>query len=188
MNPSNYMVEQSNIGYDYQYQEGGIKCKNYELCENILSLGWLEWSANYICLSCDKFGFNELEFKECNDECIVCNETGNKQVKFPTNCGHSFCVSCSKNILFCDETRYHLSPVPFGCPSCPNGCINPIKGKQCYCEEYDEIIDLWEVEYPEKYEEYYDAEYLSIELSETKSGSVFGSMKCPLCRKKYEYV
>jgi hypothetical protein len=178
--------EQSNIGYDCQYPEGGIKCKNYELCEHILSPDWWEWYANYICPSCDMFGFKELEFKEYNEECIVCNETGNKHVKFPANCGHSFCVSCSKNILFWDETRYHLSRVPFGCPSCPNGCMNPIKGKQCYCEEYDEILDRWEVEYPEKYKQYNDAENLSVELSETTSGSVFDSKKCPLCRKKYD--
>ena len=33
-----------------------------------------------------------------------------------------------------------------------------------------------------------EAEDLSIELSETISGSVFGSQKCPLCRKKYKRV
>ena len=192
MNPSNYMdyrdlqYEQSNIEYDYQYPEGGIKCKNYDLCENILPLDWWKNKATYLCISCDIFGWKELEFKECIEECVVCNETGNKQVKFPANCGHSFCVSCSKNILFWDETRYHLSQVPFGCPPCPNGCINPIKGKQCYCEDYDEILDQWKEEYPDKYKEYNDAENLSIELSETISGSVFGSRICPLCRKKYK--
>ena len=33
--------------------------------------------------------------------------------------------------------------------------------------------------------EYNDAENLSVELSETTAGSVFGSRKCPLCRVKY---
>ena len=30
--------EKNNIGFDYQYTEedgGGIKCKNYELCESV---------------------------------------------------------------------------------------------------------------------------------------------------------
>ena len=191
MNPSNYMeyrdlqYEQANIGYDCQYPEGGIKCKNYELCEHILSPDWWEYMATYICPSCDMFGWKELEFKESDEECVVCNETENIQVKFPANCGHWFCVSCSRNILFWDETRYHLSPVPFGCPPCPNECINPIKGKQCYCEDYDEILERWEQENPQQYKEYNDSENLSIELSENTAGSVFGSNKCPLCRIKY---
>ena len=194
MNPSNYMeyrdlqYEQTNVGYDYQYPEGGIKCKNYELCESILPNWWFECKATYLCTNCVMFGWNELEFKESDEECVVCNETGNKQLKFPTNCGHWFCTSCSKNILFWDETRYHLSPVPFGCPPCPNDCINPIKGKQCYCEDYDEILDDWKEEYPDTYKEYNDAENLSIELSETTAGSVFNSKKCPLCRETYERV
>jgi hypothetical protein len=178
--------EQSSIGYDWQYPQGGIKCKNYELCQHILPPDWFIWYGNYICLGCDMFGWKELEFKESEEECVVCNETDNKHVKFPTNCGHWVCVYCSRNILFWDETRYHLSPVPFGCPPCPNGCINPVKGKQCYCLYYDEILEQWEQEKPEQYKEYNDAENLSIELSETTTGSVFCSKKCPLCRKKYE--
>ena len=191
MNPSNYMeyrdlqYEQTNIGYDCQYPEGGIKCKNYELCEHILSPDWFSWNGNYICPSCDMFGWKELEFKENAEECVVCNETGNKQLKFPANCCHWFCVSCSRNILFWDETRYHFSPVPFGCPPCPNDCINHVKGKQCYCENYDEILERWEQENPQQYKEYNDAENLSVELSETTARSVFGSRKCPLCRVKY---
>jgi hypothetical protein len=190
MNTCNYMkhrdlqYEQSNVGYDCQYPEGGIKCKNYELCKAILPEWWFECKANYLCTTCDMFGWKELEFKKNDDECVVCNETGNKQIKFPANCGHWFCVSCSEKILFWDETLYHLSPVSFGCSPCPNGCINPIKGKQCYCEDYDEILERWEQENPRQYKEYNDAEYLSIELSETTIGSVFGSQKCPLCRKK----
>jgi hypothetical protein len=187
MNPSTYrdlQYEQSRIGYDCQYQEGGIKCKNYELCESILPDWWFDCKLTYLCTNCDMFGWNVLEFKE-SEECVVCNEM-NKHVKFPANCGHWFCVSCSRNILFQDETRYHLSRVPFGCPPCPNECINPVKGKQCYCENYDEIIQRWEQENPVQYKEYNDAEILSVELSETTTGSVFFSKKCPLCRKKYE--
>ena len=54
MNSSNYMeyrdlqYEQENIGYDDQYPEGGIKCKNYDLCEVILPSNWWEYKATYI--------------------------------------------------------------------------------------------------------------------------------------------
>ena len=172
--------EQTNIVCNWQYPEGGIKCKNFKLCGHVLPRDWLEYTSDYVCVSCDIFGWKELNFKE-SDECVICNEIGDI-VDFPANCGHSFCVTCSKHILFWDETRYHLSPVPFGCPPCP--CLNPIKGKQCYCEDYDEILERWEREHPRQYKEYNDAENLSIELSETTPGSVFGSRTCPLCRKK----
>ena len=186
--------EQLNTIYDEDYERNGIKCKNYDLCQHILPPTAYEDGTNYLCMHCGDwfkvcgFGWNELEFRESEEECVVCMETSNKQLKFPANCGHWFCISCSRNILFWDETLYHLSPIPYGCPSCPNGCINPEKGKQCYCEEYDEIQEGWKQEQPDKYKEWNDAENISIELSETISGSVFGSKKCPLCRKKYERV
>lgn len=183
--------EQLNTIYDEGHDRNDIKCKNYELCHHTLPPEHYEYHANYLCMTCGDwfkvggFGWNELEFRVGEEECVVCNEISNKQLKFPANCGHYFCISCSRNILFWDETRYHLSPIPYGCPPCPNGCVNPERGKQCYCEEYDEIKEEWELEQPDKYKEWDDAECLSIELSETISGSVFGSQKCPLCRKKY---
>ena len=190
--PRDLQYEQLNTIYDENYQENCIKCKNYELCQNTLPLDHYELYAQYLCPECDNsffsFGWNELEFRIGEEECIVCCNNVMKQLKFPANCGHWFCVSCSRNILFWDETRYHLSPIPYGCPSCPNGCINPEKGKQCYCEEYDEIQEKWKQEQPDKYKEWNNAENLSIKLSEMNSGSVFGSEKCPLCRKKYERV
>jgi hypothetical protein len=194
---SNYMenrdveYETSNTIYDECYERNGIKCKNYKLCQHILPPDHYEMLANYLCMSCGDwfkiggFGWNELEFRETEEECVVCKEINYTQVKFPSNCGHWFCISCSRNILFWDESKYHLSSVPYGCPPCPNGCNNPVKGKQCYCEEYDEIQNDWEQEHPDKYKEWNDAEHISIELSETEPGSVFGSKKCPLCRQKY---
>ena len=184
--------EKLNTIYDMMREEYGIKCKNYELCEQIVPLDHHKYHGNYFCMDCGDwfkiggFGWNELEFRVKKEECIVCNEICTTQLKFPTNCGHWFCVSCSRNILFWDETRYHLSPEPYGCPPCPNGCVNPVRGRQCYCEEYDDIKDKWEKEQPIKFNEWNDAENESIELSETDCGSVFGSRKCPLCRKKYE--
>jgi len=186
--------EQLNTIYDEAYERHGIKCKNYELCQHILPPTAYEGGTNYLCMTCGDwfkiggFGWNELEFRVGEEECVVCTETSNKQLNFPANCGHWFCVPCSRNILFWDEARYHLSPIPYGCPPCPNSCENPEKGKQCYCEEYDEIQNVWEQEQPDKYKEWNDAETKSIELSETIPGSVFGSKKCPLCRKKYERV
>ena len=197
MNKTNYMTyrdqqyEQTNTYYDESYKCNRIKCKNYELCETCCPLECFIYEGHYLCMACmpgcgTGFGWNELEFRDSNEECVICLENNKKQVKFPTNCGHWFCLSCSKNILFLDETRYHLSPVPFGCSSCPNNCINPIKGKQCYCEEYTEIQDKWEQDFPLEYKKWNDSENLSIDQGETIPGSVFGTCTCPLCKKKYK--
>jgi hypothetical protein len=187
--------ENLNTIYDCVHEENRIKCKNYELCKHTLSQDIdILIISKYLCEACGDwfkvggFGWNELEFREGTDDCAVCCESDNKQVKFPANCGHWFCIGCSRNILFWDETRNHLSYVPYGCPPCPNGCINPIKGKQCYCYEYDETVERWRNEYSDKFEEHNEAEHKSIKLSETSPGSVFSSLKCPLCRKQYERV
>ena len=184
MENRNLIYEQENIGYDLQYPEGGIKCRNYKLCESILPPDCWEWGKNYLCINCDNFGWNELSFIDCDEDCCICLNYCINKIKFPTNCGHYFCVKCCENLLFWDETRYHLSPEPYGCPPCPNGCINPIKGKQCYCEEYSEIQDIWEIEKPNQWKEWNEAENLSIEQSEDGNSS-FSKGICPLCRKKY---
>ena len=180
--------ENQNTTTDHQY-ENGIKCKNYELCQNVLPPDHFIHYGNYLCMHCDNsslgFGWNELEFRDAEEDCCVCMNTDNKQVKFPTNCGHWFCVSCSRNILYWDESRYHLSPVFYGCLPCPNGCENPEKGEQCYCEEYDEIQDNWEINNPDDYKRWNEAENLSIDSGEDNPGSIFNSKKCPLCRLVY---
>ena len=198
MNLSNYMnyrdmqYEKTNIYYNEQYNTRGIKCKNYELCRHVLHPDHWKHLANYLCITCGDwfkdggFGWNELEFKETNEECIICLEKNKKHLKFPTNCGHWFCIPCSKKILFFDETRYYLSPVSFGCPPCPNGCINPIKGPQCYCNEYNIVHNKWKQNFPLEFKKWFDTENFSIDLAETNPGSAFGSRKCPLCKTKYK--
>ena len=185
------LIYEENNREDSEFYENsqGIKCKNYDLCNSILPPDYYELNSNYLCYICgDKyyigFGWNELEFKESSEECIICNKI-NKQVKFPTNCGHWFCIVCSKNILFWDETRYHLSPVPYGCPECPNGCSNPLKGKQCYCSKYDNIQKIWKHDNQVQYDKWRIDENKLILDAENEPGNIFGSKKCPLCRKVY---
>jgi hypothetical protein len=156
---------------DLQYDKDEIKCKNYKLCKRVLSPERLAFIGTRICCSCSVFGWNELEFTQSSEKCMVCNETGHDQVKFSAYGSNWFCVSCSRNILFWDQSRYYLSPVPFGCPPCPNKCINPEKGKQCDCEKYDEILKRWKNEHPRQYKEYNDAEHAFLE-------NVIGSAFC----------
>jgi hypothetical protein len=188
MNSRDLEYEETNIAYDWQYTRedgGGVKCKNYEFCASVLPKWWFECKGCYICTSCDMNGFGEMEFITCTDECAVCMESHSKKVVFPAGCGHSFCINCSRQILLYDEARYHLSPVPYGCPSCPNGCKNPIKGEQCYCEEYDPVQEEWKENYPAQFKQWKDDENYSI--SNGENDIVFGQGQCPLCRKQMNY-
>ena len=193
-------------GNDFGFYETGSDCyvRNSSCfcipwpCANVKFCGtrapqWYLSCHSYFCGSCAQFDFGNMEFKDNIDDewCPVCLEHPEYFVKFPA-CTHYFCKNCTRDIIYWDETRYHLSPVPYGCPPCPNGCDNPIRGRQCCCIEYwnseeEEgelgIIQQWEQECPEQYKEYNDAELLSIENSiENTSGSAWASGKCPLCR------
>jgi len=83
MNLSNHIkyrdlqYEKTNIVYNEQYPDGDIKCKNYELCKDILSLYHWENYANYLCMTCGdwfkvgEFGWNELEFRDMKNVVYV---------------------------------------------------------------------------------------------------------------------
>ena len=175
--------ENNNRESDCQY-ENGIKCKNYELCEGVLPPDHYVGFENYVCMTCDRsgFGWKELDFVDGDDECSICLDVVTRKLKFPTKCGHSFCISCSKNILFYNECRYHLSPVAYGCPPCPNECDNPMKGIQCYCYEYDDVQETWKRENPMEYNRWNDED-----LDAGNTGwEVFGSKTCPLCKSVYQ--
>ena len=140
------------------------------------------------CMNCGSWfkpglGWDKLTIVDSIDECAVCMNICERKLMFPTNCGHSFCINCSRNILWSYETRYHLSPVPYGCPPCPNGCENPEKGTQCYCEEYDSIQDEWEQYNPQGFNNWNDDQNKSIDNSSINI--IYGKATCPLCRKKY---
>ena len=128
----------------------------------------------------------DLEFTQVVSECPVCLEE-DILMKFPS-CSHCLCVQCTRKILFFDETRRHLNPVFYGCPPCPNGCQNPERGKQCHCEEQEEVQNVWEQEHPDEFKRWNDDEHDSI------NGQLFrfhaedqnyGNCKCPICRSQY---
>lgn len=174
--------EEKNVGYDAQYPDGGIKCKNYLLCEAVLPDWWHDCKGCYRCTNCDVIFGRDLEIKDNEDECPVCYEN-HRLIKW--SCDHYICVDCTRNICFWDESRYHLNPIDYGCPPCPNGCINPTKGKQCYCEEYDCVKEEWEQHNPDQFEQWNEDEHYSIFNS---SDPVYGSGKCPLCRNIEPYL
>jgi hypothetical protein len=161
------------------------KCNNYEFCEQYRVP---EMGSEY-CMTCGSwfkaggFGWDKLTIVNSTNECAICMHECERKLMFPTKCGHSFCIDCSKKILFFDETRYHLSPVTYGCPPCPNGCVNPEKGKQCYCEEYDSIQETWEQSNPNEFNKWNNDQENSINNS--SNDVTYGKGVCPLCRTKY---
>ena len=157
--------------------EREIKCLNFEFCQNTFPT-W--FSRRPYCIGCDVNGWKTLEIRDTTEECCVCYETRGRELKFPADCGHYFCIPCSREIINWNECRTHLDPVPYGCPSCPNGCANPSKGIQCYCEEYDEIQNSWRISHPWQFKKWNDDEHESIE---TTIDPVYGSRLCPLCRR-----
>ena len=52
----------------------------------------------------------------------------------------------------------------------------------------ESIVGFWSRNNKEQYKQWNDAENASIEASVENPDPVFGSMRCPLCRKKYKRV
>lgn len=170
--------ENNNIGYDYQYTKedgGGIKCKNYEICLEILPQWWFECKGKYLCTNCDMMfgtwssgnykqtGKGILLFKD-NIHCSICLEY-KRGVTYP-NCNHYACIDCFRRCYYGDETREPIFPYPdieeeyYDDPDNPKWNIDyPLI--QIYNMEHDK----WLHEYEEKYT---NEEFLR---------------KCPLCRK-----
>lgn len=159
------------------------KCVNYILCggEKVPGIG------SDFCMGCGSwfkvcgYGWNALTFIECKEECVICLNECTRKIMFPANCGHSFCIPCTQEIFFWDGTKYDLSPVPFGCPPCPNGCENPIQGRQCFCDEYETLVEKWSEENKDEYAKWDTAKEIILEKER-----IYKNEACPLCRKKYE--
>jgi hypothetical protein len=98
-------------------EDNGIKCVNHEFCRNNKVP---EMGSDY-CMNCGSWfkgglGWDKLTIVDSTDECTICMNLCERKLMFPTNCGHSFCINCSRNILWCDETRHHYGKAT--CPLC----------------------------------------------------------------------
>ena len=104
--------ENSNIGYDVQYTKedgGGIKCKNYIICEGVLPKWWVECKGHYLCINCHMMfgtwwseenthiGKGSLEIIN-NLECPICLEI--KKCISQPRCEHSLCIDCFKRCYY----------------------------------------------------------------------------------------
>jgi hypothetical protein len=168
--------EKNNIGYDWQYpEEGGwIKCKNYELCGEVLPIWWFECKGNYLCTNCHMsygtwesndykhIGKEVLEFND-NIECPICLEI--KRGISQPRCDHLLCIDCFKRCYYGDSSDEPIFPYLeiedeyYGDQENPKwDCNYPL------IKIYNEEWDKWDNAREEKYN---NESYLK---------------KCPLCR------
>ena len=172
--------ENNNISYDWQYTEadgGGIKCKNYIVCECILPKWWFDCKGSYLCTNCDimfgtwkkvdgkqHLGKGILELSN-NLECPICLEV--KECISQPRCDHSLCVSCFKRCYYGDENRENEPIFPY--PDIEDEYYDDIENIKWenypLIELYNEEWNKWDDSRNEKYEQ---EEYLR---------------KCPVCRK-----
>jgi hypothetical protein len=157
------------------------KCQNYALCQNECQL-WLLDVYNGRCPDCEHVEgvggvpLPEVKENKGNIECPVCFDIPDVFIKFPP-CTHHFCANCSRRLIFLDETKFEVSRVIFGCPPCPNGCQNPRVGRQCHCEEYEDIMKIWERDHPDHCREF---EEMQMFVDDNLHDETIG--RCPICR------
>jgi hypothetical protein len=170
-----FNYEKNNIAHDIYTNESGIKCKNYELCKDVLPKWWFECEGNYLCMNCHMIfgtwdnassgnnGKGILEFYD-NIECPICLEC-KKGISQP-KCEHSICINCFKRCYYRDKS---------GEPSFPYPDIED--------EYFDDTLNpKWDANYPlirlynEKWNEWYN--------NQCEQNDNEDNLKlCPLCRK-----
>ncbi len=173
-----FEYESNNIGYNYQYTEeygGGIKCKNFEVCSEILPKEWFEHNNSYLCEICNLLfsGWNsEKEDADCKGilifkqhiECPICIEV--KKGIIMANCLHSICIDCFKRSYWGTDIKKPHFPYP-----------------ELEYEYYTDKYNLkWNTEYPllKKYERF--VKLFKIEWTHNYVNEEH-LRKCPICRK-----
>ena len=162
-----FNYENSNIGYDYQYTEedgGGIKCKNYIICEEILPKWWFDCKGCYLCSNCDMMFGDNLEMNN-NLECPICLEI--KECISQPRCNHSVCISCFKRCYYGDGDKSEEPIFPY--PNIEN-------------EYYDDTEHIkWDNDYP--LIKIYNEEWNKWDDKKTEKYNNEKNLRnCPLCR------
>jgi hypothetical protein len=158
-----------------------VLCLNHEFCGGSNCIQNIDIHHG-LCMNCEvtyhfEMKIERLTIFDANDECIGCNKIVTRKMMFPNGCGHSFCLLCSKDILERDESKLGFSHALFGCLPCPNGCRNPVLGKQCDCDEYEPIKKKWQRTNPALYEHHCTLDSESYKPT---------AMRCPICQTKYK--
>lgn len=169
MNGRDEHYEANNIAFSWQYTEaegGGIKCKNYEICEEVLPRWWFDCKKNYLCTNCHMLFKGNLNISD-NEECVICLEV--KRCTDQPNCEHKICIQCFKRCYYGDEDLEHQPQFPY---------------PEIEDEYYDDQDNpKWKTEYPliESYNLEFDEWDDKREMKYEKEENL---RKCPICRRK----
>ena len=153
------------------------QCPNFLLCEGQTRS---KQGAHAMCTTCSIFGWERLLLAPQRDTCAVCLQDTATLIQFPA-CTHFFCVPCTQKLLLWDERFFHLSAGEYGCPPCPNGCQNPVQGRQCECRLYTATLESWRTRSPAAWQQWNDDEEEAIDTGLMQKGAL-ASRRCPLCR------
>ena len=159
------------------------QCINYKFCNGV---AFPELGEDMCLLCClwytEGEGWGKLEFIETDEDCPVCYNKGT-QMKFPTNCGHSFCIQCCKNLLYYQDHIYDICPIKYGCPPCAHYIKDSVSScvKRPCSDEDQIIIDTWE---SSNYNNFILWNYDEFNYINEDNDHLI-TKKCPLCRKIY---
>jgi hypothetical protein len=164
-----FEYEKKNIAFDEQYIEeegGGIKCKNYEVCNAVLPKWWFDCKSCYLCTNCDMMFGRNLTFKNAND-CPICLEV--KKGLSQPNCDHFVCMDCFVRCYYGppDEPQPEFpysKEVEEEYESFPRINVE-MELRYPLLKQYRNDLDAWEMQRQEKFE---NEENLR---------------SCPICRK-----
>lgn len=154
---------------------GCVKCPYFEICGTWAAQCYFD-AHRGTCMSC-AIGRPVCVFRE-GETCVVCAEV-RTHIKLPM-CDHFVCTVCARKIYNGSDGEFDLSVAIAGGPSCPNGCDNPPRGRQCGCTEYDDILDNWFESKSTNVAMYNVMQDISIAFGE--EGGVYNSKTCPICR------
>ena len=180
MNTRDLEYESNNIGYDIQYPEsegGGIKCKNYIICNSVLPKWWYNYKELYLCTTCHimfgtwEFGENKhngsgiLKIKQ-NEECPICLEI--TECVTQPRCEHVTCINCFKRCYYGIEGIENEPVFPYSDEDYEKYIENPNNDEWLD----DQLIQEYEYEMSE-YEDRLNDKYRKEEYLRC----------CPVCRK-----
>jgi hypothetical protein len=156
--------ERNNVGYDEHCtleNGGGIKCKNYELCDSVLPLWWWDCKNMYLCTDCHMrfgtwgHGINSHTGKGIlpildNVDCPICLDH-TKCVTYP-RCDHYVCIECFKRCWFGDNSGQPPFPYPEMEEEYYDDQDNQKWKEYPLLKVYDIDCDSWELNRTKKYE------------------------------------
>lgn len=135
-----------------------LPCVNHAVCRSVCDRGG-------ICTTCELLNVRPIRLvsEPACEPCAVCFAEDGPRVEFPTQCGHAFCIDCTRKLVFATHDEF-VSPAEFGGPASPENEI---------------LIREWAKERPEDH-----ARWVERSVGTWRDSVCSVSRTCPLCRMR----